>query len=386
MPMTDPLQSIYRLASQLAELPVHHLFGRGPRRQPHLPGAPPGTLFVDEEAKPTRISAWRYDEHGIEKLTDTSPQGLVEARRSDTQLWIDVAGLADTRTIQTLNRLLSVHHLATADVVNVPQRPKIQRIGEHRLIIGQIAHLEPESQNLGLGQIAIILGPDYLITYRQIPGDLFRPIMERFAQPDSRLRRERVDYLAWAILDLLTDSFFPIVESLSDQIDALEEVALDAGGGRLIARIHNHRRLLILLSRILWRNRDMIHSLMRNEGFMAAELKPFLYDLQDHAAQLLDMVETVRELANSLVEIHLAFSSYRMNEIMKTLTVMASIFIPLTFLAGLYGMNFEHMPELAWPWAYPAVLGLMAGVAIGLLFWFRRRGWIGGGRGRRAMP
>lgn len=381
MSVTDPLQQLQKLAGRmvhrLARLPVHHLLGRRPDRSPRVPGAAPGTVFERAGASPTRITAYRYDNDGARRLETSDPEQLAAARGDGSRLWIDVAGLADARAIQSLARLFGIHRLAVADAINTPQRPKAQRIGDQRLVITQIPHVDADTRTSELAQVALVIGEDFLISIREYPDDSLRPIVDRLQAADSRIREESVDYLAYALLDWITDSYFPVVESLSDQIGELEDRVTEESSGDLLAGIHAHRHSLILMSRVLWRNRDMVNSLLRSEEFFPNRLHVYLQDIHDHSIQLLDMVETIRELANSLVEIHLAVSGNRMNQVMKTLTIMASIFIPLTFLAGIYGMNFQHMPELAHPWAYPVLLGVMVAIAAGLVAWFWRRGWIG---------
>lgn len=381
MSVSDPLQQLQKLAGRmvgkLARLPVHHLLGWRPDRSPRVPGAAPGTVFERTGALPTRITAFRYTAEEATRLDSVDPEKLAAARDGSGRLWIDIAGLADVRTILKLARLFGIHRLAVADAINTPQRPKAQRIGDQRLVITQMPHLDSETHTSELAQVALVFGSDFLISIREYPDDSLRPIIERLRAEDSRIRGETVDYLAYALLDWVTDSYFPVVESLSGQIGDLEDRVMEETGGSLLTHIHSHRHSLILMSRVLWRNRDMVNSLLRSEEYFPARLHVYLQDLHDHSIQLLDMVETIRELANSLVEIHLAISGNRMNQIMKTLTIMASIFIPLTFLAGIYGMNFEVMPELAVPWAYPALLVVMAVIGIGLTVWFWRRGWIG---------
>lgn len=372
-----------RLLAELGSLPLHHLLGWRADSRPREPGASPGTLFLATTAPPTRIRATRCGAGAPERLETDDPAELATMLDGRGWLWVDVTGFGDAVLLRSLAEHFRIHPLVLADAVNTPQRAKAERYADQRLIITHLPQLDQETGEPSLGQLTLMLGEGFLVTLREHPGDQFAPLYERLETPGSRLSGNSPDYLAYAVLDLATDSFFPAVESLSEQIADIEEEVMNGNAGDLLVRMHIQRRGLILLGRILRRHRDMIAQLLRSDELFAPDLNLYLRDVHDHSLQLLDMVETGRELAASLVEIHLSAINNRLNQVMKTLTIIASIFIPLTFLAGIYGMNFEFMPELAWPWAYPAVLGLMFIVAVGLVLWFYRRGWIElGGAGR----
>lgn len=382
MPVTDPIQQLQeisvRFLKQLAEMPTRRLFGSrsGPARQ--RAGQSPGTLFIDPAAAPTRIRATRFDDDGVETLAQPNIETLREARGRGGRLWVDVAGFANDQLVKQLVAEFGLHPLTVADLVNTECQIKTDSYEDHHVIITQMPHLQPEVGQPEIEPLGLVLGEDWLLTFRARPGPLFKPLYDRIERPGGRIQSEPLDYLAYALLDLAVDSFFPVVETLADRLDGLEDAVMAGGGQDVLPEVHQQRRALITLGRLFWRQRDLAARLLRDDQVFNPHTQVYLRDVYDHAVQLLDMTETTRELAASLIEIHLSISANRSNQIMQTLTIMASIFIPLTFIAGIYGMNFERMPELAWPWGYPVAMGFMLVIALALLWWFRRRGWLGG--------
>ena len=371
-------ESSLHFLRQIVDSPAHHLFGRRGGSSGRQTGARPGTLFASPDAVPTRIQAFRIDDDGqVELLAHPTPEAISDARSRGGRLWVDVAGLADEVLIRRLAELFELHPVSLADLVNVEGQTKVDHLETYGLIIAQVPHLQPESGHPGLGQLGLALGPDWLLSFREQPSPLFKPIHARLERSTSLLRTQPLDYMACALLDVAVDSCFPIIETLADHVDELEGQAMKGSGNGILQEIHQQRRALITLGRLFWRQRDLMARLLRDEEIFRRETHIYLRDVHDRTVQLLDMVETTRELAASLVEIHLSISANRSNQIMKTLTIMASIFIPLTFVAGVYGMNFEIMPELAWRWGYPLILAVMLGIGLGLLLWFRHRGWLG---------
>jgi magnesium transporter len=235
-----------------------------------------------------------------------------------------------------------------------------------------------EAGDIDIEQVSLVLGPGWVVSFQERPGDVFDPVRERIRSDSARIRRMGADYLAYALLDAVIDGYFPVIEALGGVIDALEEEVIERPSRSTLARIHATRRTLTTLHRIQWRQRDAVAGLLRDEELpFTKQVEPYLRDAHDHAFQTLDAIETFRDMVVGLMDLHLSTTSYRLNEVMKTLTIVATIFIPLTFVSGVYGMNFDYMPELHWHWAYPAVWALMVGVGVGLLLWFRARGWIG---------
>jgi len=372
-----------RLVTASAELPREALRFLGtptlPQRRGPPSGAAPGHMVVPLDApKPViRVMAYgpgRLDEYEVETATEL--RGLAEQTR-DT-LWIDVEGFGDREVLTQIGEALGIHALAMADVVHVPQRPKAELYGGRLLLVTQMARLS-EAGDVLIEQLSLVLGPGWVVTFQERPGDVFDPVRERIRSASLRIRHMGADYLAYSLLDAVIDGYFPVVEALGGVIDALEEEIVERANRATLVRIHATRRTLLTLHRVQWRQRDAVSAVLHDEELPIADaVKPYFRDAHDHAFQILDAIETYRDMVVGLMDLHLSTTSNRLNEVMKTLTIVATIFIPLTFLAGVYGMNFDYMPELRWRWGYLAIWGLMGLLGGSLLLWFRARGWIGG--------
>jgi magnesium transporter len=305
--------------------------------------------------------------------------------------WVDVQGLGDVETVRALGDRFDLHGLALEDVINVHQRPKVELYENHVFIVTRMVG-GPATDGGGADteQVAMFLGADFLLTFQERSGDCFEPVRERLRHAGGRIRAARADYLAYTLIDAVIDGYFPVLEGYGERVERLEDAVTARPDAALVAQIHALKRDLLTLRRAIWPQREMVNALIRDESSLVAEpTRLYLRDCYDHAIQLMDMIETYREIASGLVDLHLSSFSARLNEVMKVLTIIATIFIPLSFITGLYGMNFDpsasrwNMPELGWRYGYPFALGLMGVVAIGLLVYFRRKGWIGG-RDRRS--
>jgi magnesium transporter len=339
-------------------------------------GSVPGTLAIPEDSLPVEIRVTRYAPDHCEEIALADVEELQGLLAPGQVAWIDVTGFGDGTRLSRIGELLDIHPLAIADIVHTPQRPKFEQYGDRHLIVLQMGRPGAE-RPVDLEQVTLVLGPGWVVTFQERPGDVFDPIRDRLRRGLGALRRSGPDYLAYALVDAIVDGFFPVLEQLGEQMQDLEERVLSTRDRSNLRDIHATRRLFIQLHRVLWGQREAISALLRDGSSpIGPSVQVFLRDAYDHSVQLLDLVETSRDLAAAILEIHLSTVNNRMNEVMKTLTVMASIFIPLTFLAGVYGMNFRHMPELGLPWAYPVFWLAMLGIAAMLLVWFRRRGWL----------
>jgi magnesium transporter len=268
--------------------------------------------------------------------------------------------------------------------VNVPQRPKAEPYGDRYLVVTRMATMLPE-RRVELEQLALVIGPGWVATFQEDPGDCFDPLRERIRHGLGVIRRMGADFLAYALLDAVVDGYFPVVEELGAVLEALEEEAMEEADRATLGRIHAARRLLLQLERLQWQQREALSSMLHGgEAPFSDAVRLYLRDVHDHAVQVLDVIETYRQMTVGLVEIYLSSVNNRMNEVMKTLTVVATIFIPLTFIVGVYGMNFDVMPELRWRWGYAAVWAGMIAVALGLVYWFHRRGWLERGERERS--
>ncbi len=345
-------------------------------------GAPPGTLVADPLSSPTAMDYITYDETGCTENASAEVGGLAKVVGKRAVTWINVVGLADIALIEALGKQFDLHRLALEDVINVHQRPKLEEYGAHLFIVTRMA-ADPASRETE--QVSMFLCKGLLITFQERPGDVFEPVRERLRRGGGQIRKLGADYLAYALIDAVIDGYFPVLERRGEEVEHLEDLVVKKPRETLLSVIHETKRDLLDLRRAVWPQREMLSALMREEGdFIEDRTKIYLRDCYDHVIQLIDIIETYREICSGLVETYLSSLSNRMNEIMKVLTIMATVFIPLSFIAGLYGMNFDprvspwNMPELGWKYGYPYALTLMAAVAGGLMWWFWRRGWIGG--------
>ncbi len=295
--------------------------------------------------------------------------------------WINVDGIGDLGVIRALAEKYHLHPLAIEDVLHVPQRPKVQAYEEDagfqaRLFI-IVKELELRENLLHTEQVSIFVGHKTVLTFQETPGDVWDPIRQRIRTHGSLLRRNDASFLAYSLIDAVVDESFPILELFGDRLEELEDRVLQHPTPDTIQEIHRVKRELLLVRRALWPMREVLSKMQREPHECFSELtQTYIRDVYDHAVQAIDIVETYREVATGLTETYMTSMSNRMNEIMKVLTIMGTIFIPLTFLAGVYGMNFHHFPELDWPYAYPVFWAICLATAGGMILWFRRRGWL----------
>ncbi len=309
---------------------------------------------------------------------DSLPQQL--DRYSVT--WINVDGLADLELIRRLGNLFGLHRLSLEDVVNVHQRPKVEEYEDHVFIVTRMIE---GSRMPSTEQVSMFLGAGFLLTFQERPGDCFDPVRERIRRHRGLIRERQADYLAYALLDVVIDGYFPALETYGERLEILEDAVMAQPSIDHVGQIHEMKRDLLSLRRAIWPHRELVNALTRDSSPQFADsTRVYLQDCYDHTIQLMDIVETYREIASGLVDVYLSNTSARMNEVMKVLTVIATIFMPLGFIAGIYGMNFDrsaspwNMPELGWSLGYPLALLMMAIVAGALLAYFRWRRWIGG--------
>jgi len=345
-------------------------------------GARPGTLVIDEKAEKTTIHVFEYSEQSLREHEHVKADDVHGLIREDNRIWIDVCSLGDERILRTLGDALALHPLALEDVVNVPQRPKVELYDEHLLIVTRMVALKQEHE-ISSEQVSILVGKNYVATFQERPGDVFDPIRMRLRQGKGPIRKLGPDYLAYALLDAVIDGYYPVLEAYGEYLEELEDRIVETPSPSALKEVHATKRDLLALRRGIWPQREAINTLLRDESpFVTDEVKIYLRDCYDHCVQIMDAVETYRELVGGLMDVYLSSVGNRQNEVMKVLTIMASIFIPLTFLAGVYGMNFQNMPELSSRWGYPILLTIMFVTATMMFVFFRRRGWIGSPRPR----
>jgi len=291
--------------------------------------------------------------------------------------WLNVLGVHDTRLLEALGTALGLHPLTVEDLASLGQRPKVEEYEDYLFMVARMLRPPASGEALRSEQFSLVLREGLLVTFQESDGDPFGPLRERLRQGRSRVRGMGADYLAYALIDLVVDQYFAVLEGYGDELEAMEEEVLEGPARYQVQRVDRLKRNLLVVRRAVWPLRDALASLLRTEpAYFTRAVKDYLRDAHDHAVQVVDAVETQRELVTGIHDLYLTTLNVRMNDVMKVLTIIATIFIPLTFLAGIYGMNFEHMPEYHWRWAYPALWLLMLGIATGMIVYFRRRGWL----------
>jgi magnesium transporter len=349
----------------------------------NLPGSLPGTIAIKAHAKHPEIVLLDYNQNQFTSLSDLTPEECAAHLDTESVSWVDVSGLGHEQTLQQLSKVFNLHPLVLENVVNVPQRPKIEDYQDQLVVITQMVVLKPKEQGFWLEQVSFVLGEHYLLTVQEEPDrDCFEPIRDRLRKNKGIIRSSGADYLTYALWDAIIDGYFPVLEVYGERIEVLEDEVVQNPSDRTLTKIHQIKRELLTLRRAIWPQRDAINRLIRDGSpLVDPVVLPYLKDCYDHTVQIIDMIETDRELASGLMDVYLSAVSNKMNEVMKLLTVISTIFIPLTFVAGVYGMNFNpdaspwNMPELNWYWGYPFCWGVMTAIAIILVAYFWQRGW-----------
>ncbi len=349
------------------------------RRKVDKTALPPGSLIRETAGPPAKVPLALIDydaSQATERTLDTIAQALPFKDRP-TVTWINIDGL-DADTIEAIGKTFGLHPLVQEDIQTIGQRPKCEEYPDYLFLVTDMVRFDEAGQGLTFEQVSLILGPRFVLSFQERPGDVFEPVRARLRTGKGRVRTMGADYLAYSLIDAIVDHYFTALEGLGAQIESLEEQALSESDPTVVGRIHGLRRELSLMRRSVWPMRDLLSTLQRSDSPLVSEsVRVYLRDVYDHTIQVIDTVETFREMAAGLLDLHLAAVSNRMNAVMKVLTIIATIFIPLSFFAGVYGMNFEHMPELEWTWAYP--LGFWAFIVVvlsSMLWYFRTKKWL----------
>jgi magnesium transporter len=347
-------------------------------------GTAPATLIVPPEYQGRKpiVSLTEYDAHSMEERKIETIDDLLPCLENDKVSWINVDGLGDPEFFQQLGLHFRIHQLALEDIFNLGQRPKLDEYDRQLFIVLNMAYENPKGE-IVFQQVSVVLADKFVITIQEQPGDVFNSVRQRLREAGGNARFMKADYLAYALIDAVIDQYFPIIESLGESMDDLQETLLDQPTRERVRELHEFKRLIARIRRAVWPQREVLGRLMRDEtGLVATRTKPFFRDCYDHTVIMLDLLDAFREAARNIMDIYLSSISIRTSEIMRVLTVIASIFIPLTFIAGVYGMNFDpklspfNMPELEWPLGYPFAICLMLAVAIGMIVFFKRKKWL----------
>ena len=358
-------------------------------------GFPPGTLThvgtIYEEK--IRVRQTSFDPAGADSRDLERWQDLLPFRNDRAVAWIEINGIHDVRAIEEIGRHFSIHPLVLEDILNTTQRPKFEEFDDYLFLVAKVPFAQHPSESavgsaqtvlktnhrveISFEQVSLLFGKDWVISLTERDQTLFDPVRERLLTGKGRLRGQGADYLAYALLDVIVDQFFVVLEDLGDAIEFLDEELVRRPGPNLLRQIHAFKRQLMYLHKTVWPVREIIGAFERcGSRFCSSETGPYLRDAYDHIIQAIDTVETYRDLISGMLDIYLSSISYRLNEVMKVLTIISTLFIPLTFIAGVYGMNFEYMPELKWQYGYYGVWSIMILVTFGMLRYFRRKKWL----------
>jgi magnesium transporter len=343
-------------------------------------GLPPGSLIHigDRLTEKTKITVFDYDEAHLQEKEIKTVGECRQFKDSPTVAWIHIEGIHDTQILEELGAVFGLHPLTLEDILNTDQRPKMEDFCEYiYIVLKTFTNHADENNETTSEQISIILGPTFVISFQEKETDIFKPIRERIRAGKGRLRKSGADYLAYSLIDTIVDNYFTILEHLGEKIEIIEESLVKNPSTQTLQAIQHMKREMIFLRKSVWPLRETISSLERTECQLIQESTGlFLKDIYDHTIQVIDTIETYRDMLSGILDIYLSSISNRMNEIMKVLTIIATIFMPLTFLAGVYGMNFKYMPELEWHWGYFFILSIMITIAVFMLVYFRKKRWL----------
>ena len=342
-------------------------------------GMPPGTLHPNGEPRtgPVRITVIDYDTDHVEERKVEVIEECFPYRDTATVTWINIDGLANTEVIEKIGRHFSIHPLILEDLLNTDQRPKMEDLEDYLYLNLKMLMLPEESRDIKVEHVSLIIGKNYLISFQEDIGDVFDPVRERIRKEGGRVRKSGPDYLAYSLIDNIVDNYFGVMEKIEEWVESLEEELVVNATRESLQKINRLKKDMIFLRKAVWPLREMILALERMESpLIRQDTRIYLRDVYDHAIQVIDTLETFRDMVSGMIDISLSSLSFKMNEIMKVLTLIATIFIPLTFVAGVYGMNFRNMPELGWEFGYYAVWGIMIAIVVIMLVYFRKREWI----------
>lgn len=341
-------------------------------------GLPPGTLvhIGEKKSEKTKITRLSYNELEIEEIEALSIEECLTCKDGSKVTWINVDGLHQIEILEKLSNYYGLHPLILEDILNTNQRPKAEDLGDFIFIVVKMLYYN-SGDEIATDQVSLILGENFVLSFQEKEGDIFNPVRERLRAGKGRLRKEGADYLVHALLDIIVDNYFVIMEKLGDEIEFLEDELVTNPTQKTLQTIHKMKRAMIFLRKAVWPLREVIGTLERGETPLIKESTGiYLRDIYDHTIQVMETIEVFRDMLSGMFDIYLSSISNKMNEIMKVLTVIATIFIPLTFIVGLYGMNFKYMPELEWRWGYPMILILMLTAVIFMLAYFRKKRWL----------
>ncbi len=342
-------------------------------------GLPPGALIHIGEKKTDKIkisvldySLGKYDEKEIKKIED-----CYSFKRKPSITWINIDGLHEVDVIEKIGKYFDIHPLVLEDILNTDQRPKMENYEKYIFLVLKMLYSDDKTNEIHSEQVSLVLGNNFVISFQETIGDVFDSVRERIRGSKGRIRKMGSDYLAYSLIDAIVDNYFIILEKIGEKIESMQEDIIKNPNPQNLNHIYKLKRDMIYLRKSVWPLREVINGLLRGESkIIKKSTNIYLRDLYDHTIQVIDTVETYRDMISGMLDIYMSSISNKMNEVMKVLTIFAAIFIPLTFIVGVYGMNFQYMPELSIEWAYPAIWVVIISVSVTLLAYFKHRKWI----------
>lgn len=347
--------------------------------KPKQIGLPPGSLIYTGERgrEPIGFRVFEYNEESYTETQYSKVDSILNFKGSKENIWINIDGVHDVEIMEKIQNHFNIHPLAMEDILHTTQRPKVDEYDENLFIVIRMFFYDQENRELKNEQVSLILAENYLLTFLEDPGDVFEPVRERIRKSGTKIRKNKTDFLAYSILDVIVDSYFHILEQLGEEIEELEDRLVVNPEKEDLQLVHRMRRNMILLRKSLWPLREVISLLQRNDhSVIKSSTHIYLRDVYDHIVQIIDTIESYRDMIIGMLDVYLSSTSNKLNEVMKVLTVISTLFIPLTFLAGVYGMNFHHFPELGYDWMYPWGFWIMTlFVVAGMIVFFKRKKW-----------
>ena len=349
------------------------------KRHSRKAGLPPGTLvhIGERKAEQIRITLIDYNGENVQERVVEKVEECFPFKETPTVTWINIDGLHKVETIEKIGKHFGLHPLILEDILNTGQRPKCEDYADCLYMVLKMLRYNDEDNSVRSEQVSLVLGQNFVISFQEEAGDVFEQIRDRIRNAKGRIRKMSADYLAYILIDAIVDNYFLILERIGEQIESMEEELIAEPSNKIVHKIHALKRELIFLRKSVWPLRELINSMEKTESSLISDsMEPYLRDVYGHTIQVIDTVESFRDIVSGMLEIYLSSISNKMNAVMKVLTIIATIFIPLTFIAGVYGMNFKYMPELEWKWGYFIVLIIMALVAAVMLIYFKRKKWL----------
>jgi len=375
------MKKITRLPKNIIDVPVNLIKQVAPKIRKKTSakvGLPPGSIFHvgEQKIEKVKITLTEYDEKKVETFEINSVEEIDPYTDTPQVTWVSVSGLHDTELIKQIGEKFNIHPLVLEDILNTETRPKIEMTDDYIFIAMKMLTHNKSKDQIDTEQVSFLLGNNFVFSFLEKSDSVFKPIKDRITEQLGRVRKQPSDYLFYALMDVVVDEYFLVLEQLEHNIESLDDEVIKDGDKSQIEKIYSLKNKLLLTRRSLWPLREIFTRLTREETkLINKKIVPYLRDLLDHTMHITETIEFQHEITNGLMQTHLSMMSFKMNEVMKVLTIIATIFIPLTFIVGIYGMNFPNMPEMKWPWAYFALWGVMIGLTMLMLYFFKKKKW-----------